>query len=116
MQGEHCAYIAGGKSLNLRGPSLESGEYILTFSVRTLEEAAIPGVFRILSLASGEVYETEPFELANQWKSVTVRMQDPGEIAFSIESLDIPDVFIDNISLVRLMISGRTRTLSRRNC
>ena len=101
MQGEHCAYIAGGKSLNLRGPSLESGEYILTFSVRTLEEAAIPGVFRILSLASGEVYETEPFELANQWKSVTVRMQDPGEIAFSIESLDIPDVFIDNISLVR---------------
>ena len=101
MQGEHCAYIAGGKSLNLRGPSLESGEYILTFSVRTLEEAAIPGVFRILSLASGEVYETEPFELANQWKSVTVRMQDPGEIAFTIESLDIPDVFIDNISLVR---------------
>lgn len=101
MQGEHCAYLSGGNSLNLRGPSLESGEYILTFSVRTLEEAAIPGVFRVLSLASGAVYETEPFELANQWKSVTIRMQDPGEIAFAIESLDIPDVFIDNISLVR---------------
>ena len=28
-------------------------------------------------------------------------MQDPGEIAFTIESLDIPVVFIDNISLVR---------------
>ena len=101
MQGEHCAYIAGGKSLNLRGPSLESGEYILTFSVRTLEEAAIPGVFRILSLASGEVYETEPFELANQWKRCDRSNAGSGRDCVYHRSLDIPDVFIDNISLVR---------------
>ena len=101
MQGEYCAYVSGGNSLNLMGPSLESGEYILTFSVRTLDENSIPCVFRVHSLTSGEVYETEPMELANQWKSVTIRMQDPGEVAFAIENFDAPDVFIDNISLVR---------------
>lgn len=99
MQGEYCANLSN--NLNLMGPSLESGEYIFTFSVRRLEEDMIPCAFRIQSLATGGTYETEPVELANQWKSVTIRMQDPGEVAFVIESLDAPDVFIDNISLVR---------------
>lgn len=102
LQGDYCRLLLSGKTLELSGPMLEPGLYTLSFFVKGPDAESATCAFPIDVAMSGETYTPE-FELADQWKNITVSftVEEASELAATIGMEGLTAALFDNFSIVR---------------